>query len=351
MKTGMQKSEKWPWLCVIILSSVSTYQFINSNQLTLDNKKMKIQIVEGEKHNAALQDELNAIATLQKSIKERDHKVSQSEALVAAKSSQARQLLIEAERKSKQNIELNKEVETCQVLKFLYEDEPERPTQISSVDNENIYMNSYYLASKLLPLSLIIDEKAYISSFYGKRKVNHPKASTFHRAIDVAAKVGTPIYSPAGGFVTGVRPSNKGSGNFLRIQHAFGFSTSYSHLSSFNVKTGDYVKTGDMIARVGNTGISTGPHLHYEVLFNGKKLNPEPFYEFAKTKNIAKLKDSIDLPWDRIFEGFDNISFGSALIFTNSKESIAKEEPKTAKIKGQTLAQIEKFNNGKTITR
>ena len=100
----------------------------------------------------------------------------------------------------------------------------------------------------------------------------------FHTGLDLAVKIGTPIYAPADGVVK-TRRSNrkKGYGNLLKIDHAFGFVTLYAHLDKFNVKRGQFVKKGDLIGWSGNTGYSSGPHLHYEIHFLSNALNPENF--------------------------------------------------------------------------
>jgi murein DD-endopeptidase MepM/ murein hydrolase activator NlpD len=113
---------------------------------------------------------------------------------------------------------------------------------------------------------------------YGMRI--HPilKIPKFHYGMDFTAKVGTEIYTTGDGVVKEVESSIRGYGNKVVIDHGFGYQTLYAHLSKFNVKRGQKVKRGDVIGYVGNTGFSSGPHLHYEVLKNGKKVNPINFY-------------------------------------------------------------------------
>ncbi|WP_117235108.1 M23 family metallopeptidase [Vibrio maerlii] len=136
---------------------------------------------------------------------------------------------------------------------------------------------------------------SYISSGFGKRK--HPVSGKFrmHRGTDFGVNIGTPIYAPADGVIEVTRPSNKGSGNYLRMQHSYGFTSSYSHLQKFAVKSGDFVRKGDLIAYSGNSGLSSGPHLHYEIRFVGRALNPYDFIKwdmdnfetiFAKVKTV-----------------------------------------------------------------
>ncbi|MCW8329774.1 M23 family metallopeptidase [Photobacterium sp. SDRW27] len=119
------------------------------------------------------------------------------------------------------------------------------------------------------------------SSQFGVRK--HPVSGKkrMHRGLDFAVNIGTPIYAPADGVVETVRPSNKGSGNFLRLQHSFGFTSSYSHLKKFAVRSGDFVNKGDLIGYSGNSGLSSGPHLHYEIRFVGRALDPSSFVDWG----------------------------------------------------------------------
>lgn len=119
------------------------------------------------------------------------------------------------------------------------------------------------------------------SSPFGERVHPVTRKRKMHRGLDFAVKKGTPIYATADGVVETVRSSQKGYGNFIRLQHAFGFTSSYSHLKSFAVRHGDFVTKGDLIAYSGNTGLSSGPHLHYEVRFVGRALNPQPFVQWG----------------------------------------------------------------------
>lgn len=118
-------------------------------------------------------------------------------------------------------------------------------------------------------------EFKYISSGFttGLRYVEAFNVSTGHRAIDYAAPLGTPIRSVGAGSV--VKASWNGSyGNFVSIRHNGTYTTNYAHLSRYAVKNGQKVKQGDIIGYVGSTGFSTGPHLHYEMVKNGVKINP-----------------------------------------------------------------------------
>ena len=95
-----------------------------------------------------------------------------------------------------------------------------------------------------------------------------------HKGIDIKAPHGTPIYAPGAGTVIRTQKSDKGYGYLLIIDHGQGVHSRYAHLSRFDVKVGDRVTAGMTIGRVGSTGKSTGPHLHFEVMKNGKRIDP-----------------------------------------------------------------------------
>ncbi len=108
----------------------------------------------------------------------------------------------------------------------------------------------------------------------------HPiyKIKKFHGGMDFTAPRGTEVYATGKGKVVLVKRSNRGYGNHVMIDHGYGYKSVYAHLNEFNVKWGQEVKRGDVIGFVGNTGTSVAPHLHYEVIRNGKKVNPINFY-------------------------------------------------------------------------
>jgi len=123
------------------------------------------------------------------------------------------------------------------------------------------------------PLMRTPVDGARLSSSYGMRK--HPILgySRMHTGVDFAAPRGTPIFA-AGDGVVNYAGRKGGYGNYIQIRHNGEFSTAYAHLSRIQVKNGARVKQGEVIGRVGSTGMSTGPHLHYEIIRNGKKVNP-----------------------------------------------------------------------------
>ncbi|SMO90158.1 Murein DD-endopeptidase MepM and murein hydrolase activator NlpD, contain LysM domain [Saccharicrinis carchari] len=108
----------------------------------------------------------------------------------------------------------------------------------------------------------------------------HPiyKTRRFHSGMDFTAPTGTEIYATGDGTVSKITREKTGYGNRIEIDHGFGFTTLYAHLSDFNVRRGQKVKRGEVIGYVGNTGTSTAPHLHYEVHVKNKKVNPSHYY-------------------------------------------------------------------------
>lgn len=123
-----------------------------------------------------------------------------------------------------------------------------------------------------------------LSSSFGMRR--HPILGymKFHKGLDIAAGYGTPIHAAASGTVI-FAGRNGGHGNFVRINHAGGYSSGYAHMSRFAVSSGTRVNQGQVIGYVGSTGLSTGPHLHYELYKNGQYVNPAGV-KFSQTQQL-----------------------------------------------------------------
>jgi murein DD-endopeptidase MepM/ murein hydrolase activator NlpD len=123
----------------------------------------------------------------------------------------------------------------------------------------------------------------WLSSMMGHRVDPITGADDFHAGLDIAGERGQPVYATAAGTVTHTGFQG-GYGNLIVLDHGFGLETRYGHLLNYGVKQGAKVKRGDLIGHVGNTGRSTGYHLHYEVLANGKLLNPLQFLSQQKPR-------------------------------------------------------------------
>ena len=118
----------------------------------------------------------------------------------------------------------------------------------------------------------------YAPSGYGWRTDPIYKTSEFHPGIDFTANTGTEIYATGDGVVEVADDVMQGYGNHVVINHGFGYQTLYGHMSRIKVSVGQKVKRGELIGWVGSTGRSTGPHVHYEVIKNGEKVNPIHFF-------------------------------------------------------------------------
>jgi len=119
-------------------------------------------------------------------------------------------------------------------------------------------------------------KNGFVSSNFGYRFDPFTGKRVFHSAVDISTWYWDEIYAPADGIVTRTG-KNKGSGLFVEVSHGFGYTTLYAHMKKFNVRPGQEVKRHDVLGYVGNTGRSTGPHLHYEVRYQGKPVNPASF--------------------------------------------------------------------------
>ena len=142
--------------------------------------------------------------------------------------------------------------------------------------------------------------KGRISDHYGYR--THPVLHhrQMHAGLDFAMPIGTPIYATANGVVlsAGIQP---GYGHMVEIRHNFGFGTRYGHLNGkYAVKQGDFVRKGDIIAYSGNSGLSTGPHLHYEIRFISKPLNPINFVNWKQENYKDIFQKEGQIQWQSL---------------------------------------------------
>jgi murein DD-endopeptidase MepM/ murein hydrolase activator NlpD len=120
-------------------------------------------------------------------------------------------------------------------------------------------------------------EIKYISSYFGHRPDPIYKVTKFHSGMDFSAQLGTETYATGDGVVADVEKKEWGYGNMVTIDHGFGYKTRYAHLKKAVVRKGQKVKRGQLVGYIGNTGKTTGVHLHYEVLKNGTPVDPINF--------------------------------------------------------------------------
>ncbi len=142
--------------------------------------------------------------------------------------------------------------------------------------------------------------KRIITARFGWRQHPIKKMREFHPGIDLRAKIGTPIKAPANGVVKYAASHRRGYGKMIIIDHSFGFQTRYAHLNKFNVKTGQFVRKGELIGFTGNTGLSTGPHLHYEVRFIGRILDPLNFLKWTRNNFTEIFEKERYIGWQSL---------------------------------------------------
>lgn len=166
-------------------------------------------------------------------------------------------------------------------------DELERKAYVQSKSFEEIIPDAEDWKNKLEHIPYIQPVKVSIPLGEGiKFRDDHPvlHVSRWHYGQDFRAPNGTKVYATGSGVVTRAAWTPYGFGNRVEIDHGYGFKTIYAHLSEFMVEPGQQVQRGDLIALSGSTGVSSGPHLHYEIHYNGKVQNPLYFFSDDLTR-------------------------------------------------------------------
>ena len=151
--------------------------------------------------------------------------------------------------------------------------EKKMPSEAQTVETKNVRMDGPY-SNWRIPTG----KGTRVTSKYGFR----PRFGRMHKGVDLKIYVGEPIYAVADGVVTRDAYEYRGYGNYVIIKHSNGYETRYAHLSKRIAKKGDKVKAGDRIGLAGNTGLSTGPHLHFEIRHKGNALDPAWILNFEK---------------------------------------------------------------------
>ena len=248
----------------------------------------------------------------------------------------------------------------------LYNDNTWRYVRNRNIDvlDETIYtqywdtskIHAYNVELKDLPMSMVIDLvdtlKSYHYPFKGRVTSKYgPRRRGIHQGTDIDVETGDPIYATFDGRVRHTTYIARGYGNLIIIRHDNGLETFYAHLSEINVKPGDWVTAGQVIGKGGNTGRSTGSHLHYEIRYKGHSFDPERLIDF-KTGDLRRetflLKRTYFSPYSRFTQDFDEE--------VQSDEEDKKIAQEAAAIKyhivksGDTLGRIA-INNHTTVTK
>jgi murein DD-endopeptidase MepM/ murein hydrolase activator NlpD len=147
-----------------------------------------------------------------------------------------------------------------------------------------------------------------ITSKFGYRIHPTLHKKEFHRGSDMKAKINTPVYAPADGIVEWAGYHKKsGFGYLVILQHMYGFKTYYAHLKKVAVKSGSFVKKGTLIAYTGNSGLSNGPHLHYEIRYFQRPLNPFYFIKWTQKNYNQIFEKEKKVPWKTVIQAFSQI--------------------------------------------
>ncbi len=266
-------------LSIIILSGV-LFLLSNTYIPTPKEKTLEKEINQMETHFAAITNEFDDLATDLEDLKQKDNEVHRmifgmapmDENLweggigghdkykyITKYSNSSELLKSTSERVEKLKYKLALQRRSLDTIYSLAVEREEKLASIPSI--------------KPIPEDKLKRKFSYLSGF-GKRLHPIHKVLKFHGGIDFTAEIGTPIQATGNGKVIKVEKKKRGYGKNIIIDHGFGYKTRYAHMDEMHVKVGESVTKGQQIGTVGNTGTSTAPHLHYEVILNGKRVDP-----------------------------------------------------------------------------
>lgn len=245
---------------------------------------------------------------------------------------------------------------------FKEEEAPENDLYETFKDDRTVnpFRNSVVPATAKIDVSeFAMPTMGYVTSPYGYR----PRFRRMHKGIDLKVQIGDTIYAAFSGYVRLTNFERRGYGNYVIMSHNDGFETIYGHLHRFLVKPGQYVKVGTPIGLGGNTGRSTGPHLHFETRFMGYAINPAAIFDFENktthtdiyTFNKHNYQNARDFsPKSRAGKALAAKSKrgkkGSSSSASSSTYKVKKGDSleKIARANGTTVAAIKKANGMKS---
>ena len=196
--------------------------------------------------------------------------------------------------KNKEIVALGKKYEEEQKMKAA---ELKNLKNLSLANIQNVPEDKKNLMLNIIPSGSPLLREMFVTSPFGERVHPITHGRKFHHGIDLRVDVGDSVVSTAIGKISfaGVKG---GYGNVVIVDHMYGFQTTYAHLNKIFVKEGEIVGKGKVIAEGGNSGNSTGPHLHYEVRYNGTPIQPKNFIDWdSKNFNII-FKNERSIPWE-----------------------------------------------------
>ena len=256
-------------MVLIAIVAIGTILYLNSSVNTIEDKRIKVQ---------------NAFLKLQEKNKNLDNIMKKTQLA-----------LIDKKKELSSVSDSLSEIETMIGMSPVTEMSLQERVSATKLNSEHMST-----LMQFIPSGSPVEYKGVTSKF-GYR--THPtlKRREFHRGLDMKAKMNTPVYATADGIVewAGLH-KRSGFGKLIILQHNYGFRAYFGHLNKIVIKSGKFVKKGDLIAYTGNSGMSSGPHLHYEIRFIQRAVNP---YEFVKW-SVTNYKDIFEkekkIPWQSL---------------------------------------------------
>jgi len=280
-------------IAISLLSNV--WQLKKQQRLSDVNQALEAEIVEFDSANSSLNQAISVKSeTIQRISNELVKIEKNSDAETAGKALEIEERIrLIAEYYSGKDVEfsvIGNRVQQIEGLIGLNEEEKESGDLMARVELASLTASHEKILHDSIPNGYPIDSKI-ITSKFGDRVHPVTKIKSFHKGVDLRAKTPVPISSTADGIVRAADYS-KLSGNRIIVQHNFGFETRYSHLDSMDVSPGDIVHKGDLLGLTGNTGLTDAPHLHYEVRYLGKSIDPDQFlkWEFGSHEIFTNVR-------------------------------------------------------------
>ncbi len=271
-------------LFLVGLLSAGTYHYINLHQAVADKEIMEARLtdqtarIEGQrKQIQSFAQDINDLKTSLTALNQFENKI-RIMANLEHKADQASLFAVGGSLPEDLDSTLSLKQDHDQLMREMH-DHMNQVQQASSVQENSFSTLVKALEGKrnlLASTPSLRPTTGWISSDFGYRVSPFTGRKEFHKGLDIATRKGTPIIAPANGVVVYSGPKWL-MGNMITLDHGYGMVTRYGHIHKLLKKKGDHVKRGDVIALVGNTGRSTGPHLHYGVRLNGVPVNPTKY--------------------------------------------------------------------------
>lgn len=243
-----------------------------------------------------LSDELDTLDQGMTALETQNERIRQENAALLAEQSE---LTAQVDARARELLVLSDELAQIETMIGLEEATMLPIAQRISVASHTAFERRWLLNS--IPSGFPLQE-AHITSHFGMR--NHPivERTRLHGGIDLRAATGTEVMSTADGVVEFAGNHSSGLGTMVKIVHNYGFATIYAHLDETNVQVGQYIPRGHMIGRSGNTGRSAAPHLHYEVHYLGRRLDPKPFLDWSIDQYDLIFEQEARIQWESLAE-------------------------------------------------